>query len=903
MKRLRRILLSILMTAVSYSSTSTLLADATWNGSGGADDRWSTDLNWVGGTAPPTSDGTATYTFDNTDLGNVNGVDQDWTVGYLYFVNDSLTQGHTTDLSNNTLVVRSLLRAGDSVPNTHVTIQNGTLQLGDQNLACSLYVGYNDAVNTDQTNQSLTITGTINASNMTTIVAGWQQNSDDLSSGTLDLSGTTIISPNGPNTLKLGGHLLVGNGSYNHNASAGVLKLPASLQSIEMDGSLVCGQGIQYSPKTYSSGIIDFGSGSALTSLTVRGNFHLMADGATGGELANLPQGTAVTIGQSGTPVTMHMAVTYAGSYGNTAEPAATGLTLTNRFTAYLTDLTLGFSSTYTVGNATGVLDVSEAAVQIGDTANKVTGLKMLRIGLGTHGYGMLRLPPTITEIETGEFALGSGGSKFHPADSTYSYYGGYGGWLDIGSNSQLQVLTVTNFFTMAGEQSNGRIGYQGPSGWVDYLPTGIVVTVGRPDDYVPMHLNTWTWSYGGNPATTGVLSIVNGVFTAYLTELMVGYATSYRGNGYAVLDCSTSDVQIGDTPDQVRLAKLYVAGGMNGATPYHTGGFDAFLRLPASITNVTVGELQVGVGGGAYAGSRNGSEGVLEFAAGSQLTSFNVTNSFWMGAWHADAGSIVGLPTSSWDLNLGTPSQPIPLYLGHKNHEGAYNVFNTSTGIFSPTNATVSAHLSSLVLGVCSNTSSYGPTVGVLDLTQSTLDALDVASKVVIGYSTCTYAGLSQGYLRLPQGTATTGDLLMGYGVSLARAYGEVELNGTQLTVTNQCTLFGKGFLTNHMAGVSGGLDILSSDTNNFEIQSGGLVHLKYEANPDDQKDTYWSLRMAGDQITHFEWLNAQGRLTWDTSGLDVGHLPRFGIHYSTYQDKTYVGLREMGGTLILVN
>ena len=82
--------------------TSGVRGDDTWDGGAGADDAWSTDNNWVDDTAPANPETGSVY-FDNGDLGNVNVVDQDWTVYFLRYQNSSASQAHTTDLNGKTI--------------------------------------------------------------------------------------------------------------------------------------------------------------------------------------------------------------------------------------------------------------------------------------------------------------------------------------------------------------------------------------------------------------------------------------------------------------------------------------------------------------------------------------------------------------------------------------------------------------------------------------------------------------------------------------------------------------------------------------------------------------------------------------------------------------------------------
>jgi len=897
-------LLSSLLTAgfllVCVDSTS--LAQKIWTGGGGGDDNWTTDANWDG--VAPTDPYAGNIILNNTDLGNVNDVDADWTINGLWYSNSIAGQSHTTDLGGNTLVVRNGIWCGahpylgasstidrSGTANAEATVQNGSIQLGAGATAADILVGYHYQYGGYPggtflpTNSALTITGTLNCTNVNKIYLGGRDYAcNSYGEGTLDLSGATISSPGKADTLKAA-TLHVGRGAYYSAAGIGTLMLPASLKSLEVTGALYVGYGYRRSvaPYVFSEGTIDFGAGSILTNLSVGGDFYLCTQSARFGRLLNFPSSASVQIGSSGSPAKMHMGqTTYVAVMTNFA-----ALTLTGNFTAYLSELLIANGNVYPDGACTGVLDLSQANVQIGDEPNKVKGLSLLQVGYQTRAVGTLRLPSNITEISVGSLFLGQG-SGYNKAQ----------GFLDIGSNSQLNVLTATNGFYMSVKDGTGRIGYEGVGGFVDELPAGLAFTVGRPTANVPMQL---AMSRGGSamPAT-GTLSVVNGSFLGYLSELQIGYNPAYYGNNIGLLDLSSSSVQIGDEADKVKIAKLIIAGGGNDSI-YGGGGQQSTLRLPPDVTDIVVGTIELGVGGGPYTARPN--EATLDLGTGSALQSFSVTNSFFMGCYAAKFGRILGLPASGLTMTIGQASKRIPMYMGYKAVKN-YDESRLPIGeaILRMTNATLSVYLTDLVLGVCDNTGLWGGGDAELTLDGGSLAAFDVSGSIRIGQSSNTFAGKAQGYLNLPTGNATTGNLLLG-GTNASFSSGQVKLHSTQFAVTNSLVIDLTGRLTNDMAGVSGGIDVISTDTNDFLINAGGIMHLLYDQDPDDPKETYWSLRMTGDQIEHFQWLNDQGRLTWDASGMAASHLPRLGIHYSAYQDKTYVGLREMGGTLIMLN
>jgi hypothetical protein len=132
----------------------------------------------------------------------------------------------------------------------------------------------------------------------------------------------------------------------------------------------------------------------------------------------------------------------------------------------------------------------------------------------------------------------------------------------------------------------------------------------------------------------------------------------------------------------------------------------------------------------------------------------------------------------------------------------------------------------------------------------------------------------------------------------------GFLELHGSELDVANQLTLYPRGYVTNRLAGATGGIYLTSTDTNKFIMAGTARMHVAFDADPDDLKqDHYWGLKMNGDQVTYFNTLHGDGRLTWNVGGLSPKLAGRVGIYYDTASDATYLGVpRELPGTTILL-
>jgi len=190
--RLRSLVVPAMLLLMLWCGTTH--AQKLWDGESAANDNWSTGQNWDGDTSPPNPYSSGTINFNNTDLGNQNVVDANWTIATLWYTNSVWGQGHTTDLGGNELVVQSALVCGgnpdvvynnsvapkQATANTEATLQNGALQLGTASLAANVIVGYlfqygsypGGAFN--PTNNTLTIAATVGCTNLSSFYIGFR---------------------------------------------------------------------------------------------------------------------------------------------------------------------------------------------------------------------------------------------------------------------------------------------------------------------------------------------------------------------------------------------------------------------------------------------------------------------------------------------------------------------------------------------------------------------------------------------------------------------------------------------------------------------------------------------------------------------------------------------------------
>jgi hypothetical protein len=487
---------AIALAAAGSLSSPLFAAGYSWSGGSPENDNWSTSSNWSGGAAPVSS--TATYIYySDLDTGNVSRLDTPvFTIGRLEYTNSTGT--HTLDLDGNRLVVaaKNRLCIGDLKRCGEAVISSGILQIGSTSNACSMVVAASAGTAGTDSQGSLRISGTVDAMNLQDLTVGYTASSVPHDcTGRLDLAGAVLVSPGGPNTLTVNGTLRVG--CYGAYASGTVL-LPPSLQSLEVGGDFQVGA-LGRSP----FGTLDFGSASQLTNLSVKGTFYLGCSGY--GALLNWPGQVNVTLGTPSSPASMFVA------HGGGQFLATGALTVSNAaFTAYLSDWKIGghFSSSTSIAGSSGVVDLAYAsAVQVGDTPNTVK-CGMLWLGHSeNNGAGTLLLPPSVTSIEVGQLVVGGGKDK---------------GTLDLGLNSQLQSLTVTNGFFLAASTNGALFGSitAASDGAIRGFPAGVAIAFGTAAAPIPIAVGD-CYQYGTG-AKVG-LTPSGGTFSAYASLLKVG--------------------------------------------------------------------------------------------------------------------------------------------------------------------------------------------------------------------------------------------------------------------------------------------------------------------------------------------------------------------------------------------
>jgi hypothetical protein len=297
--------------------------------------------------------------------------------------------------------------------------------------------------------------------------------------------------------------------------------------------------------------------------------------------------------------------------------------------------------------------------------------------------------------------------------------------------------------------------------------------------------------------------------------------------------------VQIGDTPNQIKLDTLEIATG--------TGkGAVGELRLPASLTSI---EAKIFSIGNAYTYTDDSARGTLRLGTQSQLTNLVVTQEFRFG-WGCKA-FLFGFP-SNVNIRVGAPDAPATLFYM------ASRDYSSPVVEWTPDQAHVSIHVDDFRQGYL-----YLPKC----------DAY--FHKLAVGVGT--HATRCEGVLELNGGRFEIGERLRvgSRGRITSRVNGES----------------GGPWLLSDDSG-----DFVIDENGLIEIffEADPL---------DITQRHYWGLAAAGDQVDHFKYLNGLGRLTWNTDGLDLKWARKVAIHYDSVAEITYVGLDpRTHGTLFMI-
>lgn len=399
---------------------------------------------------------------------------------------------------------------------------------------------------------------------------------------------------------------------------------------------------------------------------------------------------------------------------------------------------------------------------------------------------------------------------------------------------------------------------------------------------------------------TNGYATITNGTLALGSgAAISIGHWNTYV-NGYCTGVVTLANNAILSAPS---VGNIYVGYGSQGFS--QTRGTLDLLAARVSGGSITATELRLGKG------TARNSIGYLLIGNDTGLTNLVVTSEFRLGCGvdqHGkgylgyDNGSGTYVLPTNLSIRIGTStSSRGNLYLGYGtkiNGHGEGRLITTGGGTFT-------AYLTDLYVGHRSGGSGGQGSIGLLDLRNTTLGAFDIGNGYIGSAVAEPADGLpstsGKGEVFLPAGSATFGNLTIGsttnktYPNTTTRGY--LTLSNTVVTITNALSIFKTGWVTSRVDGVSAGLVIVSSDTNNFVMDKssyGGRMHLVFGSDPGPTLNGYYyALRMGGDNTNLFNTYTNSGAITWDISGLAAKYKAKFGVH--TDGSYTYLGVRDV--------
>lgn len=529
--------------------------------------------------------------------------------------------------------------------------------------------------------------------------------------------------------------------------------------------------------------------------------------------------------------------------------------------------------------SVSGLVDLVWAAVQWRGNPNMLVASNGLVGSLGA--YGALKLPNTLTNLTCGlDLTLGNSKPATTISAPSVMYFG---------SNSAFKTLAI------------GRTLRTGKGDFV-FLQDGLTKTG------LPFQADMVI----GSPNAPGQLTLGNAYDVSFRTRL--GEITAFRGwlsgltickldnnaagTCYAELDLSETSVSNLDgsiTTQSLSIAEVSI-GGPSG---YPTG----VLKLPSTLRSITCGSFDMGY----LDGLNTPSNSVLHLGTNSLPIVFTVSNRFVLGGGQFLTVNAAGIASNAFPegskLRVGTPSARAVVQLGTL-------AANGTTGLFGKGFDDITLYASNVVLG-------RGGWVANIhyftnDFRQATNFAWDVEGNFFIGTNLgdCMFAWFP------PNGRAACSNLAIGQADQVSQNYRAfLHLSNTVLTVQNAATVKETGVITNFVDGYSSGLDIgslqfdLQDPTNATGLYDYGRMDIRFLRDPVKVSEPYWGLRLKGDGTALLQTLTVTNatypfrRLTWSTNALSATAAQRFGIHYDSIRNVTYVGVSPLaGGAMILV-
>lgn len=514
-------------------------------------------------------------------------------------------------------------------------------------------------------------------------------------------------------------------------------------------------------------------------------------------------------------------------------------------------------------GSVSGLCNLA-AAILTANTTNNLFKLgTSLTIGGVGAGAGILALPPTVQEIDIPSVTFGS---AVQASRSPYPW-----SVLDLGDDPQLRRVVFRDYVRFGKMMTLYR---ENGTSMSNRWPANIEFTIGLPNAPI-------TLSLGDVSQTEASIAWkeMKG-FESHITDLVIGNNTgSSSGDSRGELSLAATNTVslIGSiTATSVDLpGRMSVGGGTRTSS--------GILRLPQTVTNITVGSFTLGA---YYNSNPDDALSMIDLGDNPQLTAMTATNDFTVGHGiflYADNGaSRTGIPAGV-ALSVGL-SPEVRATFKYAHMQRAYTV---DVG---PSISRFSAYLREFRIGNLAGGIGSRIAIGRLDLRHAVMGPFDVDGHFIIAATNS-----NRGYVYLPPGEViVSSNLLMGLGFSTVypstallslsntvfRVGGIVRL-GTNTTV--QCAL----------AGSPCGLDFEVGTNAVFEA-GNSRIDLAFLTDPGNPASPYWGIKLRNTNAVALlqSWTTAPARVTFDTSGLSPKARELFGIHYDTGGNFTYLGV-----------
>ena len=447
-------------------------------------------------------------------------------------------------------------------------------------------------------------------------------------------------------------------------------------------------------------------------------------------------------------------------------------------FSANLGTVNVGYDNGASVGTEFGTLDLRNATPLQSTFACGILRIGMMVMGGNSTVSGAMYLNDAggvITNLQVKNLCLGNGTLTLNTGAAIVIGTGATNGDLTVGYGypGGSATLAPTGPFTAYLGNNTvivGRSKYPGVvTGTLDLRQT----TPSQGTFACKTFQIGYDESQNGLPTGTVYLNDAGGVITNFQVHTLT------IGNGTLTLNPGAS-ITIGTSTNcgDLTLGKAYGGGS---ATLAPTGPFTAYLGT----NTVTVG--QATANGVAITGTldlRNAVPSQSTFACATLNIGIIAGNRCGTGNVYLNdtGGVLANLRVQNLTFGNGTlvMKNGSGISIGSSTNRGSLlmvggGVGGTEAANWAPTGGTFSACVTNMVLGQTAG-------VGTLNLTNTTLQALDVSGTATIGYS-----GSGKGIVYLGPGNASFTNLVIGAGTTATGSL--LRLAGTSLTVGNSLT------------------------------------------------------------------------------------------------------------------